>query len=359
MGMILLWRWPWASVAAALAAALILGALWLSLHKRRPPEPHGEPQSALVWNVRRDMAGEHTSLLLRTWRRGNRAAALLLAGMLVLGIALVGRPSSVDAGQERRTARDIVLCLDVSGSALPYDREVIAAYRELVEHFRGERIALSIFNSTSRSVFPLTDDYTLVADQLRDAESILQGVQSQDDIDNMSSRQYQRIADWLEGTQNRKDATSLIGDGLVGCAAMLPGFTYHTQNAGDRSRPQSIILATDNVTSGTPTYSFEQALTLTRAAGIVVDGLFTGPSQSERDATTTQMQRGIERHDGVFLTRESAASVGDVVRSIERQRTAESRGASRSGLTDAPGWFTLALALLYAAFLAVTWRLRR
>ena len=55
-----------------------------------------------------------------------------------------------------------MLCLDVSGSALPYDRQVIGTYRDLVRSFEGERIGLSIFNSTSRTVFPLTDDYELV-----------------------------------------------------------------------------------------------------------------------------------------------------------------------------------------------------
>ncbi len=37
------------------------------------------------------------------------------------------RPSQVDSSDERASSRDIVLCLDVSGSTLPYDREAEAA----------------------------------------------------------------------------------------------------------------------------------------------------------------------------------------------------------------------------------------
>lgn len=85
---------------------------------------------------------------------------------------------------------------------------------------------MSIFNSTSRTVFPLTDDYALVTSQLKSAASILKGVQTQDDIDKMSDEDYQKVSDWLDGTQNKTNATSLIGDGLVSCAAMLPGFAY-------------------------------------------------------------------------------------------------------------------------------------
>ena len=76
----------------------------------------------------------------------------------------------------------------------------------------------------------------------------------------------QDIANWLEGTQNRKDATSLIGDGVVSCAAMLPGFAYGEANHAnaDRQRAASIVLATDNVVSGKPTYSLTEALDLTQ-----------------------------------------------------------------------------------------------
>ena len=179
----------------------------------------------------------------------------MLVLALALAIVLVARPSQVDAGDERASSRDIVLCLDVSGSTLPYDREVIDTYLELVKHFEGERIGLSIFNSTSRTVFPLTDDYELVTKQLSSASKALKGVESQDDIDKMSDAEYQDIANWLEGTQNRKDATSLIGDGVVSCAAMLPGFAYGEANHAnaDRQRAASIVLATDNVVSGKPT----------------------------------------------------------------------------------------------------------
>lgn len=93
-------------------------------------------------------------------------AVILLVVALALATALVARPSTVDEGEEKASSRDIVLCLDVSGSALPYDREVIDTYRQLVDSFKGERIGLSIFNSTSRTVFPLTDDYELVSKQL-------------------------------------------------------------------------------------------------------------------------------------------------------------------------------------------------
>ncbi len=43
------------------------------------------------------------------------------------------------------------------------------------------------------------------------------------------------------------------------------------------SVPASIVLATDNVVSGKPTYTLDEAFNLTKQTQITVDGLFSGP----------------------------------------------------------------------------------
>src|SRR5690625_7278171 len=61
------------------------------------------------------------------------------------------------------------VCSSDLGSMIEYDTEIVERFLELLPSFHGERIALSIFNNTSRTVFPLTDDYTLVEEQLTEA----------------------------------------------------------------------------------------------------------------------------------------------------------------------------------------------
>lgn len=353
--MTLSWQWPWAAATGA-AAALAVIVLVVALTRSRKGAA-----DATVFSLDDDLATEHVAAMLRRWRALSRFGTVLLAAAVALALALVARPSLVDQGEERSSNRDIVLCLDVSGSALPYDREVLDTYLSLVSNFQGERIGLSIFNSTSRTVFPLTDDYALVTDQLTAAAKTLKGVETQDDIDKMSDAQYQRISTWLEGTQNRTNATSLIGDGVVSCAAMLPGFAYGSANQENatRQRAASIVLATDNVVSGDPTYTLSEALALTEQAGITVDGLFSGPKSSEGEATTTDMKDQIESHGGVFLTQSNGASVNELVREINTRRNAVSQQDSHAAVIDAPGWWTLALALIVAAWLIGAWRLRR
>lgn len=348
-------NWPWALLAGVLAALGIAAATAAFLLRGH------DDDGPRVFSLDDDLNTEHASRLFRQWRLLGRLAAVMLVAALALAIVLVARPAAVDRGQERASSRDIVLCLDVSGSTLPYDRQVIDTYLDLVGSFKGERIGMSIFNSTSRTVFPLTDDYDLVTEQLKAASKALRGVESQDDIDQMSDADYQRISDWLEGTQNRKDSTSLIGDGTVSCAAMLPGFAYgsDSKDAESRRRAASIVLATDNVVSGTPTYSLAEALELTSGAGITVDGLYSGPRSSESDSATVDMRKNIESHGGVFLSRADGASVEELVRRIEQRRDAENHENTQAAMTDAPGWWTLALAVLMALWLALTWRLRR
>lgn len=183
--MMLSWQWPWAALAGVLIAAAII-LLFVAFSRRV------KPADEAVFSLDDDLNTEHASRLFRQWRALGRLAVALLVIALVLAIALVARPSQVDSSDERASSRDIVLCLDVSGSTLPYDREVIDTYLELVKHFEGERIGMSIFNSTSRTVFPLTDDYELVTEQLTAASKALKGVQTQDDIDKMSDAQYQK-----------------------------------------------------------------------------------------------------------------------------------------------------------------------
>ena len=350
------WQSPWAALVGAMVA---LAIIVLSIAFARK---HSAENIVRVFSMDDDLATERASQLLRQWRLLNRAAAALMAAALLLAFALIARPATVDQGEERASSRDVVLCLDVSGSTLPYDREVIDTYRDLVSHFQGERIGMSIFNSTSRTVFPLTDDYELVSHQLELASKALSGVQSQDDIDKMSDEDYQRISDWLEGTQNRKDATSLIGDGVVSCAAMLPGFTYgsaSTAGSAERSRAASIVLATDNVVSGTPVYTLNQALNLTSKANITVDGLFSGPEASEKENATTDMRKLIEAHHGTFLTQSNGTSVNELVRDINTRRNKESQASSKASMVDDPAWWVLALAVIVTIWLLLVWRLKR
>ncbi|MDF7640997.1 VWA domain-containing protein [Bifidobacterium sp. ESL0784] len=348
------WHWPCAG-AIGLIAAIALIIVWQFVCAHRPSKSPQIP----VFDLDEDLNNEHVGELFRQWRVLGRVAIVVLVAALLLSLTTVSRPSTVDEADERASNRDIVLCLDVSPSMLSYDHQVLASYQRLISNFKGERIGLSLFNSTSRTLFPLTDDYQLASNQLKNASDILGNISTQDKINKTDDRTLQEFSDLIEGTQNRKDKTSLIGDGLVSCAAMLPGFTYgKTNRAKDEADKASIVLATDNF-SGKSTYTLGSALDLTRKAGIVVDGLYAGPASSENDASTVEMQRDITSHGGSYFSVHSGKPIENLVQTIEKRKNRDEEKVRKAALVDAPGWWTLALALLVALWIGLAWRLKR
>ncbi|WP_427876969.1 vWA domain-containing protein [Gardnerella sp. 2492-Sm] len=365
------WRWCWplvllvGIVISVIVVLLVLASSWLqSLVKSKQFTEHVHSEENYVFTLDDNLQGILASIAWRRWRLLRRFASIMLSLTLLSTLALAARPARVFNANEQASSRDIVLCLDVSGSTLPYDREVLRSYMNLVDHFQGERIGLSIFNSTSRTVFPLTDDYNLVKTQLKYASDLLDGVQSQNGIDNMQRKQYQQISDWLDGTQNRKNSTSLIGDGLVSCAAMLPGFIYgnahnETKAANRFNRTASIVLATDNVVSGKPTYTLQKALILTQLARIKVDGLYSGSQQSVNNPASLNMKSLIEKYGGAFLTLKSDNSIESLVKEIEKRHSGSDQTSTQSALSDDPGIWTILTILSFMIWLFAARSMKR
>ncbi|MEK8227144.1 vWA domain-containing protein [Oerskovia sp. M15] len=148
--------WPWL-LAAVLVLALAAGATaWWLARRRRARAEKKQDADGVTWVANSAYLAQVPAFA--AWVR--RYRALQVAGLVGLLVALLGvgavaaRPVETDVVVDRLGTRDIVLCLDVSGSMTAYDGEILKVYSELVDSFEGERIALSIFNSTSRTVFP-------------------------------------------------------------------------------------------------------------------------------------------------------------------------------------------------------------
>ena len=121
------------------------------------------------------VSAAHTERMLRMpeYKSAYRRALLKLGAMFVLVLVSLGafsvvaaRPITTDVADTDRVNRDIVLCLDVSGSMTAADAAIVQRFLELVEQFHGERIALVVWDSSAAQVFPLNDDYDYVEEQL-------------------------------------------------------------------------------------------------------------------------------------------------------------------------------------------------
>ncbi|AQP48399.1 hypothetical protein BW730_13685 [Tessaracoccus aquimaris] len=143
------------------------------------------------------------------------SVGLIVAGCWLLASRL---GATSDANSEQHN-RDIMLCLDVSDSMTGIDADLMRAFADIVSGLEGERVGLTIWNSSAIAKFPLTNDYDFILDELR------RGADQVDDFDYM-------------GGTNAGEGGSLIGDGVVSC---LQRFDHL-----DKDRARTMILASDN-----------------------------------------------------------------------------------------------------------------
>jgi hypothetical protein len=277
---------------------------------------------------------------LPTFRSALRRRVLGLTGILALGAVaalsagvVAARPMSSQTIQPVNTSRDIMLCLDVSGSMSEVDVEVLSVFEELLEGFKGERIGLTIFNSSPVQIFPLTDDYEFIREHL---ESIRE---SFDYIDEIPEH-------WV-GTLNG-DGASLIGDGLAACAMAF--------DHPDDDRSRSVILATDNEVNGASIVTVEEAAAYAKANGVRVFAI--NPVQGKDADVSAELAQAAESTGGQAYGLRDTTTVGDIVTAVQEQEATELKGQAQVVWTDTPNLWIVVLMIASLAFVVVVWRVK-
>ncbi len=242
--------------------------------------------------------------------------------------------------------RDIVLCLDVSGSMIPFDSEVLEVFAEMVPSFQGERIALNIWNATTRVVFPLTDDYALVERELAEGAEILDI-----DITNpfTSAERFRALERWIAGTVSWSDAnSSLIGDGLANCALSF--------DQADTERSRTIIMATDNQVAGVPVFSLPEAAAFADERGARIHGLYAAgiPDSFARQ----EYEEVVTSRGGLFHELTDAAAVEGIIADITAQQAVELQSDPKVVEVDRPDRWLGALVALVAMLVLGAWWVR-
>ncbi|MEV7973720.1 vWA domain-containing protein [Cellulomonas sp. NPDC089187] len=333
--------WPWVLAVIGVLALVVGAVAWLRRDHRK-----AGPSRWVAATADLDAIPEvRTALRRYTWLRAIGAGALVLC--LLCAAMLVARPMHQRTISERLGTRDIVICLDVSGSMVDYDAAVLESFTELIENFRGERVGLSIFNSTSRTVFPLTDDYPIALDEIEHGAQVLDGVSGTFFSDSALAA-YER---WTAGTVNLgMDQASLIGDGLASCGLLF--------DQEDDQRSRSIILVTDNQLMGDPVYTLSQAIDLTSEREVTLFGLYGGPSQLRGTALETEFTTLIRDSGGSSWFADDAAAIQGIVDQVMAQQTQVLDADPEIRISDTPRTWFLALVLALAGFWVLQWRVK-
>lgn len=314
-----------------LAAAAVAISAWL-YRRRRPPQTrpvaHGDRLTDLP---------EYQHALSR-YRLRLMVAVVLGAVFLAATATAAARPILRTTEQPEIRNRDIVLCLDVSGSMTSTDAAIATVFQELAKEFDGERIGMVIFDSSSVQLFPLTDDYDYAAEQLAEAKEALDS----------------GAGSFFDGTWNGA-GSSLIGDGLASCVQSFPDDT----GTDGAKRSRSVVLATDNFLSGEPIFSLEEAAALAADKKVKVYAL--NPSDmdygNQPDEPGAQLRAATERTEGAYFTVDSAEAVPGIVGKVQETEATSYRAAPQAVVADAPAW-PLGIALVAGTgMLVLGWRL--
>ncbi|MBT2484146.1 VWA domain-containing protein [Microbacterium sp. ISL-108] len=319
-------------ILVAVGVVLLALAIGLILGLRRPGGTNAGERArvARAERLRR----------LPAFRQALRKRVLALSGILALGAVAIlvagvvaARPMSSQTIQPVNTSRDIMLCLDVSGSMTEVDIEVLTVFEELLDGFEGERIGLTIFNSSPVQIFPLTDDYDFIREHLASLKA------SFDYVDEIPEH-------WV-GTLNGEGA-SLIGDGLAACTM---GF-----DRPDDERSRSVIFATDNEVNGASIVTLEEAAGYAAAKDVRVFAL--NPVQGKDADVSAELAAAAEATGGAAYGLRDTTTVADIVERVQEQEATELRGEAQVVWTDTPNLWIVVLSIAVLSLIVVLWRVR-
>jgi Ca-activated chloride channel homolog len=325
--------WILPLAAAAVSLALYLAKRRGSAHTTRPVA-HSERLTALPEYQR----------ALRRHRRW--LATAVVAGFLLLaGTALAAaRPAERSATQPELRNRDIILCLDVSGSMASTDAAITAVFEKLAGEFDGERIGMVMFDSRAVQLFPLSDDYDYIAGELAAARKAFD-----DGGDSFFS------GTWGGG------GTSLIGDGLASCIRSFPASNSNNSQGEDAGRSRSVILATDNYVSGAPIFTLEQAAQLAKPRGVKIHALNPGDLDygPRKDQPGARLRAVAEASGGSYFVPDSPDAVPGIVQKVQESEATAMKGAPQLVVADCPELPLLIALFAGGALLFAGWRLER
>ncbi|CAN5192912.1 VWA domain-containing protein [soil metagenome] len=301
------------------------------------------------------VSAAHTDRMLRLpeYRKAYRRVLLQFGALFAVLLFTLGafsvvaaRPITTDVADTDRVNRDIVLCLDVSGSMLDADGEVLDRFLELVEQFKGERIALVVWDSSAAQVFPLNDDYPFVTEELKNVGDDT-GADVGDLGDLFGGDPDENIP--LYAGTDLGNGSSLIGDGLASCVLRFDN--------PDLDRSRTIILATDNELAGDPIVTLEEATSFAIEQKVRVYGIMPGGFLSSGPAAT-EMAQQLDRTGGSVFSLGDADGGNSIVDEVLNDQATALQGVPELVVTDHPGFpFVLGVFALWAVIF-LGWRLR-
>ena len=292
---------------------------------------------------------------------------LTVAGMiiaLVAAVFLTSRPYRSERVQDTVSRRDIFLCVDSSSSNYSGVKELVQEFREIVAGLDGDRIGISLFNTSSIQYVPMTDDYEFA---LRRLDALEDYLAAQEEFMTDYAQKYDSVYEIPDSERGRYEelnrimasfdsgvtagyelkGTSAIGEGLASCLFSFP-------ELADEERTRIIIFVTDN----RPELLDAPLVTLMDAAEMCafdkVKVLGICPVSDAGGGNVSEMREAAELTDGKFYEPGTALTAQMILDDIKAIENRETRTTTATVESDAPQFWFIILAAGFAVIAATT-----
>lgn len=236
--------------------------------------------------------------------------------------------------------RDIILCMDISTSVNDLNKELVETYKEVVKSLNGERFGISIFNTSSYTLVPLTEDYDYITENLNTLSEALNN--NTTDHHGEEYLYYNRYLLYGTLVGNNTRGSSLVGDGLASCIFDFPDL--------DEERSRIIVFSTDNDVQGKEYINVTDAAKLAKKKGIVVYSV--APKETAINFGTT-LKEATESTGGSYFVQGKGSTINEIVSGIESQEKSILEGGKKTISTDHPEVAFVFLILGFAGLIVV------
>lgn len=221
----------------------------------------------LVANTNYIKKSKYYKLLLIKYRIYNLLIKVCCIILITLCAVLSARIFHTDKFTEERNNRDIILCMDVSGSVASLNSSVADSLKSIVSSLKDERFGITIFDNSAVSLVPLTNDYNYAVNVLNQVKSVFEtsSMPSYYSYNSEYKSLYNARQIMTNGTRQGEGA-SLIGDGLTSCALSFKN---------NQERTKILILTTDNEVNGSQIVSVPEASTYCKENNIKIYAIGT------------------------------------------------------------------------------------
>ena len=292
--------------------------------------------------------------------------AIIIAFLAAL--FLTARPYRRETVRNTVSRKDIFLCIDLSASNYEGVQELVEAFSGTVSGLDGDRVGISIFNTSSIQYVPMTDDYSFVLQRL---DSLSEYLVAAEEFSVKYASKYDSVYDIPEAERPRYEelnrimaafdegitagyeikGTSAIGEGLASCL-----FSFPELNTEDRTR--IILFLTDNHEEllDAPLVTLSDAAEMCAVDNVAVFGIYQGSGAEDEAAQVEkeEMQAAVEQTMGQFYDSGGSLTAEEILEDIRSRETALTNTATSVKNEDEPGMWIPILAAGVALLTIVT-----